>query len=126
MKSSHTAAGTLIERTDPHKNRRSPDEWVDQYGDYLYRYAMMRLKDPIAVQDVLQETYIAGIKGLEKFDGRVEIKYWLRGILRNKIVDHIRKSVRERPYENPMEHGEDDGIEGEHLCHGVWEAALAA
>ncbi|MFT7515468.1 MAG: DNA-directed RNA polymerase specialized sigma24 family protein, partial [Candidatus Omnitrophota bacterium] len=75
------------------EKKHNPDEWVDLYGDYLYRYALMRLKDSAAAQDVIQETFLAGFKGLEKFDGRVDIKYWLRGILRNKIVDYIRKAV---------------------------------
>ena len=107
MKTQHAAAGHLAAPPDP---EQGPETWVDQYGDYLYRYALMRLKDPAAAQDVLQETYIAGFKGLEKFDGRVNVKYWLRGILRNKIVDYIRKAVREQPYENPLELEDDDGI----------------
>lgn len=77
-----------------------PDRWVDEYGDYLYRYALLRLKDQATAQDAVQETFLAGIKGLDQFDGRVDVKYWLRGILRNKIVDHIRKSVREHPVNN--------------------------
>lgn len=77
-----------------------PEQWVDEYGDYLYRYALLRLKDPSTAQDAVQETFLAGIKGLAQFDGRVDVKYWLRGILRNKIVDHIRKSVREHPVDD--------------------------
>ncbi len=77
-----------------------PEQWVDAYGDYLYRFALLRLKDPATAQDAVQETFLAGIKGLDKFDGRVNVKYWLRGILRNKIVDHIRKSVREHPVDD--------------------------
>jgi RNA polymerase sigma-70 factor (ECF subfamily) len=107
MKTNHPAAGTIP--AEP-KKKQNPDEWVDQYGDYLYRYALMRLKDPTAAKDVIQETYIAGFKGLDRFDGRVDVKYWLRGILRNKIVDHIRKAVRERPCEDPLEFQDDDGI----------------
>jgi len=81
------------------KERNIPpaEEWVDLYGDYLYRYALMRLKDDYAAQDVVQETFMAGIKNLATFDGRVDTKYWLRGILRNKVVDYIRKAVREKP-----------------------------
>ncbi len=75
----------------------APEQWVDAYGDYLYRYALLRLKDPAAAQDAVQETFLAGIRALPQFDGRVDVKYWLRGILRNKIVDQIRKTVREHP-----------------------------
>jgi len=73
-----------------------PEQWVDLYGDYLFRYALMRLRDKEAARDAVQETFLAGIKSAERFDGRVDVKYWLRGILKFKIVDHIRKSVRDQ------------------------------
>jgi RNA polymerase sigma-70 factor (ECF subfamily) len=72
-----------------------PEAWVDLYGDYLYRYALLRLKSPATAEDAVQETFLAAMRGLDRFDGRTDLKYWLRGILRNKIVDHIRRSVRE-------------------------------
>ncbi|MCH2035370.1 MAG: sigma-70 family RNA polymerase sigma factor [Puniceicoccaceae bacterium] len=73
-----------------------PDKWVDQYGDYLYGFAMSRLRNAELAQDCVQDTFLAGIKALERFDGSRDIKFWLRGIMRNKIVDQIRKSVREQ------------------------------
>lgn len=77
------------------------DTWVAEYGDYLYRYALLRLRDPTNAEDVVQETFLAGIKNLDRFDSsKGQIKYWLRGILRNKIVDYIRKAVREMPLED--------------------------
>lgn len=75
----------------------NPEEWVDLYGDYLYRYALSRLRDQDAARDAVQETFLAAIKSLDRYDGRVEVKYWLRGIMRFKIVDRIRKTVREQP-----------------------------
>jgi RNA polymerase sigma-70 factor (ECF subfamily) len=72
-----------------------PDQWVDQYGDYLYGFAMSRLRNPEAAADCVQDTFLAGIKALDRFDGSRDIKFWLRGIMRNKIVDQIRKSVKE-------------------------------
>jgi RNA polymerase sigma-70 factor (ECF subfamily) len=70
--------------------------WVEKYGDYLYRFALMRLRDPQVAEDAVQETFLAALKNLHQFDGRVDVKYWLRGILRNKTVDHVRKSVRRK------------------------------
>ena len=71
-----------------------PELWVEKYGDYLFRYALMRLRNKGAAEDAVQETFLAAIKNIRQFDGRVDVKYWLRGILKNKIVDTIRKSVR--------------------------------
>ncbi|MGB0409551.1 MAG: sigma-70 family RNA polymerase sigma factor [Opitutales bacterium] len=72
-----------------------PDQWVDLYGDYLYGFAMSRLRDPDAASDCVQDTFLAGIKALDRFDGSRDIKFWLRGIMRNKIVDQIRRAVKE-------------------------------
>ncbi len=79
--------------SDPHSTYR-PETWVDAYGDYLYRFALMRVRDPGVAEDLVQETFLAALKNLHQFDGRVDVKFWLRGILRNKSVDYIRKSVR--------------------------------
>ena len=73
-----------------------PETWVDRYGDYLYGYAMSRLHDPEVAADCVQETFMAGIKALNQFDGSRDIKFWLRGIMSHKIVDEIRKSVKEK------------------------------
>lgn len=77
-------------------NITPPSEWVDKYGDYLFRYALSRLKNHEQASDCVQDTFLAGIKALDKFDGRLDIKFWLRGIMRNKIVDQIRKSIRSK------------------------------
>ncbi|MCE9614491.1 MAG: sigma-70 family RNA polymerase sigma factor [Lentisphaerae bacterium] len=87
------------------KPQPSPDDWVDLYGDYLYRYALLRLKNPATAEDAVQETFLAAVKGQDRFDGRTDIKFWLRGILRNKIVDHIRKAVREDVVEDTEAQG---------------------
>jgi RNA polymerase sigma-70 factor (ECF subfamily) len=89
----------------------NPSEWVEKHGDYLYRYALMRLRDPAAAEDAVQETLLAAWKARERFDGRVDEKYWLRGILRNKVVDHIRKAVRE----HPVSDGEIGEVQDRHL-----------
>jgi RNA polymerase sigma-70 factor (ECF subfamily) len=61
----------------------------------LYGFAMSRLRNPDAAHDCVQDTFLAAIKALDRFDGSRDIKFWLRGIMRNKIVDQIRRSVKE-------------------------------
>jgi RNA polymerase sigma-70 factor (ECF subfamily) len=90
-----------------HMSHDSPEQWVDSYGDYLYRFATSRLKDPTAAQDVVQDTFLAAIKGIDSYDSdKVDFKFWLRGICRNKIVDHIRKQLKLVSYEEFTEHNE--------------------
>ena len=74
-----------------------PGRWLDDYGDYLFKYAVFRLRDDTAAEDAVQETFLAALKAYEKFQGRGSERTWLVGILKHKIVDHFRRTVREAP-----------------------------
>lgn len=76
----------------------SPDRWVDEYGDYLYRYALVRVRDETLAEDMVQETFLAALKSPERFAGRSNPRSWLVGILKNKVVDHFRKASRETSF----------------------------
>jgi RNA polymerase sigma-70 factor (TIGR02943 family) len=71
-----------------------PSEWLDAYGDYLYRYAISRLRDTNAAEEVVQETFLAGIKKLSQFSGEGSQRGWILTILKRKIVDHVRQRAR--------------------------------
>ncbi|HIF01665.1 MAG TPA: sigma-70 family RNA polymerase sigma factor [Planctomycetes bacterium] len=71
-----------------------PERWVDEYGDYLYRYAWSRLRDANAADEVVQETFLAGIRFQDRFTGEGAERAWLLGILKRKLVDHIRMRNR--------------------------------
>lgn len=79
--------------------RVDPDRWVDEHGDCLFRYALLRVRDDSVAEDLVQETFLAGLKAAERFAGQSSERSWLVGILKHKIIDHIRKSCRERPVE---------------------------
>lgn len=82
-----------------------PSEWVDRYGDYLFRYAMLRVRDRSHAEDLVQETFLAALKGRHSFSGESSEATWLVGILKHKIVDHFRRQSREvsLPEEYPPE-----------------------
>jgi len=75
-----------------------PEQWVELYGDYLFKFAMMRLRDPATAEDLVQETFLAALKGGKNFAGRSAEKTWLAGILKNKIFDYYRKAGRETSF----------------------------
>jgi RNA polymerase sigma-70 factor, ECF subfamily len=76
-----------------------PSVWVDRYGDYLFRYAMLRLRDRPAAEDMVQETFLAALKDRGAFSGNSSEATWLVGILKHKIADHYRRQSREAPLE---------------------------
>ena len=69
-------------------------DWLNEHGDYLYRFALARLRDPHQAEDVVQETMLAAIKN-PNFAEQSSPRTWLTGILKHKIIDMMRKSVRE-------------------------------
>lgn len=74
-----------------------PDQWVDRYGDYLYAYALRRIRQPETAEDLVQETFLSALSARESFKGRSSEKTWLTGILKHKILDRFRRDYREIP-----------------------------
>jgi RNA polymerase sigma-70 factor (ECF subfamily) len=79
----------VLDTTD---TSRDPEQWVDLYGNYMYRYALARVADPETAQDLVQEAMVAAIQSYGRFQGRSSIKTWLIAILKRKIVDHYRRA----------------------------------
>ena len=71
-----------------------PASWVDRYGDYLYRYAVSRLRDSNPAEEVVQETFVAALQHVKQYAGKGSERAWLLGILKRGIIDLIR--VRNR------------------------------
>tara|TARA_R100001198_G_scaffold96141_1_gene84695 strand:- start:1522 stop:2070 length:549 start_codon:yes stop_codon:yes gene_type:complete len=70
----------------------NPDQWVDNYADYLYNYTIVRVNDPIVAEDLISETFLAGLKSKDNFKGEATERTWLISILKRKIIDHYRKT----------------------------------
>jgi len=100
-----------------------PHQWLNEHGDYLYRYAMSRLHNGELASDMLQETLLAGWKGFDKFAGQSSIRTWLVGILKHKIIDHIRKEIRSR---NLTEAVENDPTSAWFKENGSWSETPSA
>ena len=71
-----------------------PARWLEEHGDVLYRFALGRLRDPQTAEDLVQDTFLAALKGANSFSGRSQERTWLIGILKHKIIDHFRKHKR--------------------------------
>ncbi|MBA3696092.1 MAG: sigma-70 family RNA polymerase sigma factor [Methylotenera sp.] len=72
------------------------NDWLNEHGDYLYRFALARLRDPHQAEDAVQETMLAAIKN-NSFEGESTPRTWLTGIIKHKIIDIQRKQIREQP-----------------------------
>jgi RNA polymerase sigma-70 factor (ECF subfamily) len=68
---------------------------VEEERPYLLRYASLQLRDSHAAEDAVQEALVAALAGEASFAGRSNLRTWLTGILKHKIVDAIRRSSRD-------------------------------
>lgn len=69
---------------------------LEQHRPYLMRYAVLQLREENLAEDVVQETFLAALQHGDSFAGRSALKTWLVAILKNKIVDALRKASRDR------------------------------
>jgi RNA polymerase sigma-70 factor (TIGR02943 family) len=72
-----------------------PTFLVDRHGDYLHRYALIRVHDTSVAEDLVQETFLAALTSRNGYSQKSSERTWLTGILKHKIFDHFRRVVRE-------------------------------
>ena len=89
---------------------------VEEQRPYLLRYASLQLRDRAAAEDAVQEALVAALAGEKSFGGRSNLRTWLTGILKHKIIDAIRKSGRETPIES------DEALEALFDASEHWKA----
>ncbi len=83
--------------THPERNQAHachPEQWLDRYGDALYRQALFRTSNTAIAEDLVQETLLAAWRGHQGFSGAAQERTWLYGILEHKIQDHYRQNAR--------------------------------
>ncbi len=73
------------------KHQLHPENWVDQYADYLFNFAVSRVSDAELAKDLVQETFFAGLKSAKNYKGTAAERTWLIAILKRKVIDHYRK-----------------------------------
>lgn len=70
-------------------------DWVNEFGDDLFRWALHKTGNRESAEDLVQETFLAAVKGLHAFKGDSQPRTWLFSILNNKISDYHRARYRQ-------------------------------
>jgi RNA polymerase sigma-70 factor (ECF subfamily) len=85
---------------------------------YLVRFASLQLRDAAAAEDAVQEALLAALAGEAGFGGRANLRTWVTGILKHKIVDVVRRQAREPAFQAPEE---DDALDALFRANGHWD-----
>jgi RNA polymerase sigma-70 factor (TIGR02943 family) len=93
----------------------NPNKWIDLYSDYLFNYTITRVSDRDMAQDLVQDTFLAGLKSMKNFKGESSERTWLISILKRKIIDHYRKINSNKGKAEVRINYSDDENEGDWL-----------
>jgi RNA polymerase sigma-70 factor (ECF subfamily) len=61
----------------------------------LLRFARAQLRNDAWAEDAVSETLLAVLEKPQSFGGRSQLKTWLIGILKHKVIDQLRRHQRE-------------------------------
>jgi len=85
-------------------------ELVDRYGSSLLRVALLFVATRAVAEEVVQETWLGVLAGIDRFEGRSSLKTWLFRILTNRAKTRAVREARTVPFSAlaATELGEDE------------------
>lgn len=73
----------------------SIENQIAEHHSYLLRFARLQLRNDTWAEDAVSETILAALTKPQSFGKRSQLKTWLVGILKHKVVDALRQHGRE-------------------------------
>jgi len=81
---------------------------VQRHGGAMVRFARFLTKSSSMAEDLVQETWVAALEGLEGFEGRSSLRTWLFRILANKARTRIARDRRSLPFSSLAQRDEEE------------------
>ena len=75
---------------------------------YLLRFARLQLRNDTWAEDAVSETMLAALSKPQAFANRSQLKTWLVGILKHKVIDILRQRQREVALTDETGDGSDE------------------
>jgi RNA polymerase sigma-70 factor, ECF subfamily len=96
------------------------EKLISRYEGRLMAYALARVADRAAAEDIVQETFLGLLGALEHYDEQRPLESFLFGICGYKLIDHLRRQGR-RPT-LPLGQGAGQSLSG---AGSAWQPAAA-
>ena len=77
-------------------SKRGASNDIETHREYLFSYALGRLRNWEQAEDAVQETFLAALTNVVGFSGNSTKRTWLTGILNHKVCDLLRNTCRNR------------------------------
>jgi RNA polymerase sigma-70 factor (ECF subfamily) len=103
-------------------------ELVARHDRAMKRIALTFVRTPSVADEVVQDTWLAVIKGLERFEGRSSLKTWIFRILANRAQSRGAREHRTTPFSSLAPSEDEDGptvdpdrfLPAGHAAAGYW------
>jgi RNA polymerase sigma-70 factor (ECF subfamily) len=98
---------------------------VDKYGPSMLRVALLYVPTRSAAEEVVADTWLAVVAGLERFEGRSSLKTWVFRILTNKAKTRGVRERRTLPFSSFVGDGDegDTAVDADRFARdGHWTA----
>jgi RNA polymerase sigma-70 factor (ECF subfamily) len=83
---------------------------VDEYSPSLLGVAMNHVRSRAVAEEVVQETWVGVIRGLDRFEGRSSFRSWIFAILRNTAISKGEREQRTIPMSSLGADTEDEEL----------------
>jgi RNA polymerase sigma-70 factor (ECF subfamily) len=95
---------------------------VRRHGGALLRFARVFVRDESVAEEVVQDTWMAVLDGLDGFEGRASFKTWLYRILANRARSRASREGRSVPFSAlPGREDDESALDAERFdAAGMW------
>jgi len=93
---------------------------VDMYGPSLLRLAQLYVSSRAVAEEVVQETWLAVLSGIDRFEGRSSLKTWIFRILANRAKTRGEREGRTIPFSALGESEAEPAVEPDRFDRGHW------
>jgi RNA polymerase sigma-70 factor, ECF subfamily len=99
-------------------DERAFEQLIRMYQAGLVRVARMYVSSRSVAEEVVQETWLAVLNGIDRFEGRSSLKTWLFRIVANRAKTRGEREGRSVPF-SALGDG-DPAVEPERFAQGEW------
>ena len=84
---------------------------VARYGPLMLRVASRYVRNRTVAEEVVQETWLGVLTGIDRFEGRASLKTWLFRILTNRALSRAERERRTTPFSALTQHDDAPAVD---------------
>lgn len=96
------------------------EQLIRMYQGTLLRVAQMYVSSRAVAEEVVQETWLAVVNGIDRFEGRSSLKTWIFSILANRAKTRAQREGRTIPFSSLGD--SEPAVESDRFDRGQWTA----